>query len=254
MRFSKTGVVGMKFLPDWSAIRWEGRQRSRPPRRRRRAVAAAFGAMLATSSGARAEVRVAGDLRVLQVEADHASIGEALVALKSAVGLNYRSAIQLDRPLNGHFAGSLDQVIMKMLPSDYSYVYFNSAEGPKLEIVGAASGAAVAGPSEAVSAPRPLVSPRVHGRKRLDAMQALIWDETLRPGDVIVTDEGVRIFEGSWICPHAISDFRTLSETSDLSRQRRTVLAEIERAMKIKDVGRVDRPIVATDPSSPSGR
>jgi hypothetical protein len=214
--------------------------------------------MLASSLGAQAEVRVTGDRRALQVEADHASIEEVLAALRNAVGLNYRSAVKLDWPLNGHFAGSLDQVILKVLFSrDYSYVYQSSAAGPTLQIVAAgsdAAGARVEPPTTEASAPRVQISRRGGAPKRFDATEALMWDETLRYGDVIVTDEGVRVFEGSEFCPHAIADFRTLSESRELSRRTRTVLAEIERAMKIKDVGGVDRPIVAADPASLSGR
>ena len=215
------------------------------------ALFAALGATPATSSRAQAEVRVTGNPRALQVEADHASIEEVLAALKSAVGLNYRSAVKLDAPLDGRFSGSLDQLIVKLLSSrDYSFVY-RSATGPALEIVAGGSGAATALPPSAEAfAPRA----RVSRARRSDATEALIWDETLRPGDVVVTDEGVRVFEGSWICPHAISEFRTLSETPDLSRQRRMVLAEIDRAMKIRDPSRVERPIVASDAASLAGR
>jgi len=213
---------------------------------------AALVAMLAFSSGARAEVRVTGDRRGLQVEADHASVEDVLAALRDAVGLSYRSAVKLDSPLAGRFAGSLDQVVVKALSSgDYSYVYRHGAAGPTLEIVAAGSEAG----ARAAAAPAKEPPPRTRisalasrGRERSDAAEALLWDETLRYGDVIVTDEGVRVFEGSELCPHAVSDFRTLSETPDLSRRTRTVLAEIERAMKIKDLGRVDRPIVASDP------
>jgi hypothetical protein len=209
-----------------------------------RAVAAVLCAMLAASPSARAEVRVAGNPAALQVEADRASIEDVLAALKSAVGLNYRSAVKLDSPLTGHFSGSLDQIIVKLLfPRDYSYVYRGSATGPTLDIVAGGSGAATALPTPAAFAPV-----RVSRARRFDATEALLWDETLRPGDVVVTDEGVRVFEGSGICPHAISDFRTLSETTDLSRRTRTVLAEIERAMKMREPGRVERPVVAADP------
>ncbi len=90
--------------------------------------------------------------------------------------------------------------------------------------------------------------------KTIDSTQALMRDPTLRYGDVVVTDEGVRVFEGGGACPHAISDFRTLAETRDLNLGTRRVLAAIERDMKTKSIGRVGRPIVATDPPSGPGR
>jgi hypothetical protein len=90
--------------------------------------------------------------------------------------------------------------------------------------------------------------------KALDSTEALMQDATLRHGDVIVTDEGVRVFEGREACPHAVLDFRTLSEARDLDRGLRPALAGIDNALKAKGRSRVDLPIVATDPQSASGR
>jgi hypothetical protein len=90
--------------------------------------------------------------------------------------------------------------------------------------------------------------------KTVDSTQALMRDPTLRHGDVVVTDEGVRVFEGGGACPHAISDFRTLAETRDLNVGTRKLLAAIERDMKTKNIARAGRPIVATDPPSGHGR
>ena len=234
------------------------------------AITATLSAMLTSLPCAQAEVRVAGGPRALKVEADHASIEQVLAALKNAVGLKYHSAVKLDQPFTGHVAGSLDEVIVRVLFfRNYSYVFDKSADGPKLEIIAAgpeASGASGAEPlAPGPSAPQSGPAQRHRGSVRharfwarddreskvFDSTQALIWDETLRYGDVLVTDEGVRVFEGNEVCPHAISDFRTLSETRDLSRATRTVLTEIERAMKTRILGPGDRPIVATDPATP---
>ena len=86
--------------------------------------------------------------------------------------------------------------------------------------------------------------------KTVDSTEALMRDPTLRYGDVVVTDEGVRVFEGGGACPHAISDFRTLAETRDLNRGTRSLLAAIERDMKTKNIAHADRPVVASDPAS----
>jgi len=83
-----------------------------------------------------------------------------------------------------------------------------------------------------------------------DSSQALTRDATLRYGDVIVTDEGVRVFEGSGACPHAISDFRTLAETRDLSPGTRRALAQIELDLKTNPPRRADPAIVAADTTS----
>jgi hypothetical protein len=83
-----------------------------------------------------------------------------------------------------------------------------------------------------------------------DSAQSLMRDATLRPGDVIVTDEGVRVFEGSGACPHAISNFRTLAETRILSPGTRTALAQIELDLKTKGSRRAEPAIVAADTTS----
>ena len=83
-----------------------------------------------------------------------------------------------------------------------------------------------------------------------DSTQALMRDATLRYGDVIVTDEGVRVFEGSTACPHAVSNFRTLAETRILNPATRTALAQIEVGLKAPQIHRADMAVVATDTAS----
>lgn len=208
-------------------------------------LAALAAAMLALAPAAQAEVRLAGDRRALLVEAEQASIEAVLAALRDTVGLDYRTAVRLDAPFTGRLTGSLDQIVEKLLLSrDYSYVFRNAAARPMLEIVAGGAGAATATASSAAGGSAPPFALRRPAR-RFDATQALLWDETLRYGDVVVTDAGVRVFEGNWICPHAMADFRTLAESSTLSSGRRLVLAEIDRALKLRDGA---RPIVASDP------
>jgi hypothetical protein len=209
-------------------------------------IRAAFAAaLLALAPAAQAELRVTGDRRALLVEADRASVEEVLAALRDKAGLNYRSAVRLDAPFTGRLTGSLDQIVEKLLQSqDYSYVFRNAAQRPMLEVVAGGGGAATASASFAAGGGAPPFALR-RAAKRFDATQALLWDETLRYGDVVVTDAGVRVFEGNWICPHAIADFRTLEESEEVSPRKRVILAEIERAMKLRDSA---RPIVASDP------
>jgi len=86
--------------------------------------------------------------------------------------------------------------------------------------------------------------------KPIDRSDALMRDATLRRGDVIVTDEGVRVFAGRAACPHSIADFQTLAEARALPRQERTVLVAIENVVKTKQFGRRDDRIVASDPAN----
>jgi hypothetical protein len=207
-------------------------------------IAALAAALLALAPAAQAELRVTGDARGLLVEAERATIEEVLAALRDRAGLDYRSAVRLDAPFTGRLTGSLDQIVEKLLlPGDYSYVFRGAALRPRLEIVAAGGGAASATASFSAGGPAQPFALRKPAR-RFDATQALLWDETLRYGDAVVTDAGVRVFEGDWICPHAIADFRTLAESSTLSSGRRLVLAEIDRALKMRDGA---RPIVASD-------
>ena len=207
-------------------------------------IAALAAALLAFAPAVQAELRVTGDARGLLVEADRATMEEVLVALRDRAGLDYRTSVRLDAPFTGRLTGSLDQIVEKLLAGDYSYVFRDAALRPRLEIVAAGGGAASATASFAAGgSAQPFALRRP--TRRFDATQALLWDETLRYGDAVVTDAGVRVFEGNWICPHAIADFRTLDELSNLSRGRRVILAEIDRALKMRDGA---RPIVASDP------
>jgi hypothetical protein len=209
-------------------------------------IAALAAALLAFAPAAQAELRVTGDARGLLVEADRATMEEVLAALRDKAGLDYRSSVRLDAPFTGRLTGSLDQIVEKLLAGDYSYVFRAAALRPRLEIVAAGSDTGQASASStAGGAATPFALRRP--ARRFDATQALLWDETLRYGDAVVTDAGVRVFEGNWICPHAIADFRTLAESSTLSSGRRLVLAEIDRALKMRDGA---RPIVASDPQS----
>lgn len=73
-----------------------------------------------------------------------------------------------------------------------------------------------------------------------DATQtkALLNDPTLRPGDSVVTSEGVKVFEGSSYAPHSKESFLSLAETRDIPRSQRGALAAIDRAIKTP-IGRV---------------
>jgi hypothetical protein len=90
--------------------------------------------------------------------------------------------------------------------------------------------------------------------KPIDRTEALMRDATLRRGDVIVTDKGVRVFAGRAACPHTVADFQALAQARALPRGERTVLVAIERATKTRSFGRTEDPIVATDPANRADR
>ena len=57
------------------------------------------------------------------------------------------------------------------------------------------------------------------------ATAALLKDETLRPGDIVVLNSGARVFTGNPDKRHAIRDFEPVQNSRFVSRGTRTVLA-----------------------------
>jgi hypothetical protein len=60
---------------------------------------------------------------------------------------------------------------------------------------------------------------------------AVLKDPTLRPGDTVVTAQGVRVFKGG-AYPFKSSDFMSLAETRDLPIEKRGALAAIDRVLR----------------------
>jgi hypothetical protein len=56
----------------------------------------------------------------------------------------------------------------------------------------------------------------------------LVDDDSLRPGDAVMTTSGIRIFVGSSGTPHAPQDFRKLSEIKGFSKRERKALAALD--------------------------
>jgi hypothetical protein len=58
----------------------------------------------------------------------------------------------------------------------------------------------------------------------------LMHDTTLRPGDVVVTDKGIKVFEGDKSGGVASRDFVSLSRASNVAKDRRAELLAMEHA------------------------
>jgi hypothetical protein len=65
-----------------------------------------------------------------------------------------------------------------------------------------------------------------------EATNAVLKDATLRPGDTVVTPQGVRVLKRGSHYPFKSSDFLSLAETHDAPLSNRSALYAIERAMK----------------------
>jgi hypothetical protein len=76
----------------------------------------------------RAEVRVTGAADSVLIEANEATVEEALAALQASFNLRYRTGTALKRAVTGTYAGSLPRVIARLL-SGYDYAIQSSAEG-----------------------------------------------------------------------------------------------------------------------------
>lgn len=67
--------------------------------------------------------------------------------------------------------------------------------------------------------------------KNAPKFRQLLQDKTLRFGDIVVTETGIRVFEGHMTCPHTARDFVTLG-AADLSKRQFGALSKLEDAIK----------------------
>jgi hypothetical protein len=65
-----------------------------------------------------------------------------------------------------------------------------------------------------------------------DEPLAVYSDLTLRPGDIVVTKRGLRVFRGASHFPFGKNDFRPFAQTRGLTRQLRGALSAIESATR----------------------
>jgi len=106
-------------------------------------VAAAISAIFlqAPSMSARADVQVSGDGDALRIEASNASLEEVLAALGRNSGLQYRYPADLGHSVSGTFAGSLREVLSRLLQG-YNFVVESSGSGTRVVIYDLKSGPA----------------------------------------------------------------------------------------------------------------
>jgi hypothetical protein len=78
---------------------------------------------------------------------------------------------------------------------------------------------------------KPAICARENTVKKMSRLSQLLSDSTLRSGDIIVTEAGIRVFRGDGTCPHKHTDFVALT-SADLPRGQLRVLASLEVAMR----------------------
>ena len=64
--------------------------------------------------------------------------------------------------------------------------------------------------------------------------RALLSDPTLRQGDMVVTDKGVRVFLGGGALPHKTSEFLSPAQTRAVAPAYRGTLAAIDKMLKLR--------------------
>lgn len=105
------------------------------------------------------------------------------------------------------------------------------------------------GPYVAGSRPQKAALCETAGPAKRDSSSAYLRDETLRPGDSVVTDGAIVVFKGSRACPHSAADFVSVVR-ADLPRAKRNALVALEQGMRSPQRGFVieaDRPKIARD-------
>lgn len=94
-------------------------------------AAAAFALLIMAAGSIHAEVRVSGEARAVQLDATGSTVSEALSALESAFRLRVKATAVLDRPIGGTYAGSLSEVLSRVL---HDYNYFIRRQGTEIEV------------------------------------------------------------------------------------------------------------------------
>jgi len=64
--------------------------------------------------------------------------------------------------------------------------------------------------------------------------KALLSDPTLRQGDMVVTEKGVKVFLGGGVLPHKSTEFFSLAQTSAVAPAHRGALTAIDKMLKLR--------------------
>ena len=96
------------------------------------AILILFGA--GTSPSAFAETRVSGAGDAVRLEAQNATLGEALAALGAGLAPRYRNSTPLNRRVSGVYVGSLEHVVSRLLRGS-DFIIKKSAEGVEVVLI-----------------------------------------------------------------------------------------------------------------------
>ncbi len=95
-------------------------------------AAIALGVALAAPAAALADAQVRGSPEAVTIEAKNTSVEEVLKALGGAFDLHYRSSANLQTRLTGHYEGSLQRVMKRVLDG---YSYFAKIGDGRIDVI-----------------------------------------------------------------------------------------------------------------------
>ena len=107
---------------------------------------------------AKADVRVDGDLKALQLHASGDSLADVLARFDTLFAVKVRSAVPLSAEINGSYSGSLSQVVARLLDG-YNYVIKTDRDLTEILVFGRAGEVAVV-PKAKPAAPAKTVTAR----------------------------------------------------------------------------------------------
>lgn len=84
------------------------------------------------------------------------------------------------------------------------------------------------------------------------AAAALMRDETLRPGDIVILKTGAHVFEGDRGSKHAMSDFEPVQRSTAISRKTRQLLAGMTRPAGALAPGEARRMVARAHKAAPA--
>jgi hypothetical protein len=116
-------------------------------------LAAALACSLATSAAA--EVRIDGTAAAVRVTTSRDSIADVLTAFAPDFKLRYRAAVPLDAAANAVYAGSLGEVLTRLLDG-YNFIVKRNQDGIEVVVLGRRGDVAI--PPAPPTAPKGVVS------------------------------------------------------------------------------------------------
>jgi hypothetical protein len=105
---------------------------------RRRALALAAALVCGPATLARAEVRIEGNATAVRVSTNRAAVSDVLAAIAKAFPVSYRASIPLDAAAAAAYAGTVTQVISRVL-AGYNYVIKRDGDATEVVVYGRGS-------------------------------------------------------------------------------------------------------------------